>query len=68
MTITLSPDQDNERIGRIRAAINEKIEQAAAQIDRGEGIPLDELRVRLEKRKADRLAGHDLSQRGSARG
>lgn len=37
-------------------AINEKIELAMAQLDRGEGIPVDQLRARLETRKAEFLA------------
>jgi hypothetical protein len=39
-------------------AIKEKIERAIAQLDRGEGIPGETLRVRLEKRKAAWLAEH----------
>jgi hypothetical protein len=35
-----------------RKAINEKIERAIAQIDRGEGISSDELPARLRERKA----------------
>ena len=38
-------------------AINEKIERAIAQLDRGEGIPGEELRGRLESRKKAWLAG-----------
>jgi hypothetical protein len=37
-------------------AINERIELAMAQLDHDEGIPGDELRARLEKRKAAFLA------------
>jgi antitoxin ParD1/3/4 len=36
--------------------INEKIELAMAQLDRGEGISGDQLRTRLESRKAALLA------------
>jgi Arc/MetJ-type ribon-helix-helix transcriptional regulator len=36
--------------------LNQKIEKAIAQLDRGEGISVDELRSRLEKRKAAWLA------------
>lgn len=37
-------------------AINEKIERGLAQLDRGEGIPGDQVRGRLEKRKKEWLA------------
>ena len=37
-------------------AINEKIDRAMAQLDRAEAIPGEELRDRLEKRKAAWLA------------
>lgn len=37
-------------------AINQKIERAMAQLDRGEGISGEELRDRLESRKAAWLA------------
>jgi antitoxin ParD1/3/4 len=39
-----------------KGAINEKIERAMAQLDRGEGIAGEGLRDRLEKRKAAWLA------------
>jgi antitoxin ParD1/3/4 len=39
-----------------KEAINEKIELAMAQLHRGEGIPGDQLRARLEERKAAFLA------------
>ncbi|MGA2019722.1 MAG: hypothetical protein ABSH02_03965 [Candidatus Sulfotelmatobacter sp.] len=39
-----------------KAAIDAKIERGLAQLDRGEGIPGDKLRDRLEADKAARLA------------
>jgi antitoxin ParD1/3/4 len=39
-----------------KAAINAKIERGLAQLDRGEGIPGDDLRKRLEADKAAWLA------------
>lgn len=39
-------------------AIHEKIERGLAQLDRGEGIPGDQLRARLEADKAAWLAEH----------
>lgn len=48
MSITLQPELDED-------AINEKIGRAMAQLQRGEGIPGDDLSDRLEKRKADWL-------------
>ncbi len=39
-----------------KGAINAKIERGVAQLDRGEGIPGDELRERLEADKAAWLA------------
>jgi antitoxin ParD1/3/4 len=44
-------------------AINEKIERAIAQLDRGEGIPGEELRERLESRKTAWLAGQSADGR-----
>ncbi len=41
-----------------KAALNAKIERGIAQLDRGEGIPEEALRQRLEKRKAAWLADH----------
>jgi antitoxin ParD1/3/4 len=49
-----------EREGWLREnkeAVNVKIERGLAQLDRGEGIPGDELRGRLEADKAAWLAG-----------
>ena len=40
--------------------LNQKIERATAQLDRGEGISGDELRARLERRKAAWLEEHKL--------
>lgn len=42
-------------------AINAKIEHGLAQLDRGEGIPGDKLRTRLEADKAAWLADHSES-------
>jgi predicted transcriptional regulator len=47
MTIVLRPEHE-KAIARI--------ERGIAQLDRGEGIPGEELRARLEKRKAAWLA------------
>ena len=47
---------EDEWLKENKDAINEKIDRAIAQLDRGEGIPGDELRHRLEKRKAAWLA------------
>jgi len=44
-----------------KKAVNEKIERAIAQIDRGEGISSDELRARLQARKAAWLAEQEHS-------
>jgi antitoxin ParD1/3/4 len=42
-----------------KEALNAKIERGLAQLDRGEGIPGDQLRARLEAdRAADRRAWH----------
>src|SRR5450432_2485547 len=41
---------------KTKDAINEKIERAISQLDHGEGIPGEELRGRLGKRKAAWLA------------
>jgi antitoxin ParD1/3/4 len=41
-----------------KEAINAKIERGLAQLDRGEGVPGDELRSRLEADKAAWLADH----------
>jgi Arc/MetJ-type ribon-helix-helix transcriptional regulator len=41
-----------------KTAINAKIERGIAQLDRGEGIPEEALRQRLEKRKAAWIADH----------
>jgi putative addiction module CopG family antidote len=43
---------EDQWLSRNKDAINRKIERAIAQLDRGEGIPGDELRGRLGKRKA----------------
>jgi len=42
-------------------AINAEIERGLAELDRGEGIPGDELRKRLEADKAAWLADHSGS-------
>jgi antitoxin ParD1/3/4 len=42
-------------------AIHEKIERGLAQLDRGEGIPGDQLRARLEADKVAWLAEHPRS-------
>ena len=47
---------EDEWLARNEEAINGKIERGIAQLDRGEGIPGEELRARLEKRKAAWLA------------
>ena len=44
-----------------KEAINAKIERGLAQLDRGEGIPGDELRTRLEADKAAWLKDKDRS-------
>jgi antitoxin ParD1/3/4 len=41
-----------------KEAINAKIERGLAQLDRGEGIPGNELRKRLEADRATWLADH----------
>ncbi len=41
-----------------RDSIDAKIERAISQIDRGEGIPDEQLRERLAKRKSAWLAEH----------
>lgn len=41
-----------------REAINAKIKRGIEQLDRGEGIPGDEVRKRLEQRKAAGLTEH----------
>lgn len=43
---------EDEWLAQNKEAIDEKIERGLAQIDRGEGISGEELRRRLEKRKA----------------
>jgi antitoxin ParD1/3/4 len=47
---------EDEWLKENKDAINEKIDRAITQLDRGEGISGDELRHRLEKRKAAWLA------------
>jgi Arc/MetJ-type ribon-helix-helix transcriptional regulator len=47
---------EDEWLSRNKGAINQKIEKAIAQLDRGEGIPAEELRGRLDQRKALWLA------------
>jgi antitoxin ParD1/3/4 len=49
-------DEQEEWLQDNKEAIHEKIELAMAQLDRGEGIPGDQLRARLETRKAAFLA------------
>jgi antitoxin ParD1/3/4 len=49
-------DEQEDWLQENRDAINRKIELAMAQLDRGEGIPGDQLRGRLETRKAAFLA------------
>jgi antitoxin ParD1/3/4 len=44
-----------------KEAINAKIERGLAQLDRGQGIPGDKLRSRLEADKAAWLADHSES-------
>ena len=39
-----------------KEALNQKIERAIGQLDRGEGLSVDELRARLHSRKAAWLA------------
>ena len=51
-----TPHEDEWLLNKV--AINQKIERATAQLDRGEGISGEELRARLEKRKAEWLAKH----------
>jgi hypothetical protein len=43
----------NEWLLENRTAINPKIQQGIAELDRGEGIPEDELDAYLDKLKAD---------------
>ena len=52
----LNERSDEKRLKQSKEAINEKICQAIAQLNRGEGISVDELRARLEKRKEAWLA------------
>jgi Arc/MetJ-type ribon-helix-helix transcriptional regulator len=47
---------DDEWLVRNKGAINERIERAMAQLDRGEGVSGEGLRGRLEKRKEAWLA------------
>jgi antitoxin ParD1/3/4 len=47
---------EDEWLKEDKGSINEKIERAIAQLDRGEGVAGDELRRRLEERKAAWLA------------
>ena len=47
---------EDEWLKENKDAVNEKIDRAITQLDRGEGISSDELRHRLEKRKAAWLA------------
>jgi antitoxin ParD1/3/4 len=47
---------EDEWLTENKDSINEKIERAISQLDRGEGVPGEELRGRLEKRKAAWLA------------
>lgn len=42
-------------------AIHEKIERGLAQLDRGEGVPADDLRARLKADKVAWLAEHPRS-------
>jgi antitoxin ParD1/3/4 len=50
---------EDEWLTENKGAINEKIDRAISQLDRGEGISGEELRVRLEKRKVAWLAEQD---------
>jgi hypothetical protein len=47
---------EDEWLAQNKEVIHEKIERGIAQLDRGEGISGEELRGRLEKRKAAWLA------------
>jgi putative addiction module CopG family antidote len=47
---------EDEWLTENKEAIHEKIERAISQLDHGEGIPGEELRDRLEKRKVAWLA------------
>jgi Arc/MetJ-type ribon-helix-helix transcriptional regulator len=47
---------EDEWLAQNEEAINQKIERGIAQLDRGEGISGEELRARLEERKAAWLA------------
>jgi antitoxin ParD1/3/4 len=51
---------EDEWLEQHKDAINEKIERAIGQLDRGEGIPGEELRARLDARKAAWLAEQKL--------
>jgi hypothetical protein len=56
---------DEKRLEQSKDAINEKIDRAIAQLNRGEGISVDELRARLEKRKAAWLADQPSKSPGT---
>ena len=51
-------DSEAEWLIENKLAINEKIARGIAQLDRGEGVSGDVARARLQRRKADWLAGH----------
>ena len=47
---------ENEWLLENKHLVNEKIDRAVSQLDRGEGIAGDELPARLDKRKSEWLA------------
>jgi hypothetical protein len=49
---------EDEWLDENKAAINEKIERAFAQFERGEFLSADESKTNMEKRKADWLREH----------
>jgi Arc/MetJ-type ribon-helix-helix transcriptional regulator len=50
-------DAEAEWLIANKVAINEKIVRGVAQLDRGEGVSGDVARARIQRRKADWLAG-----------
>ena len=56
-----SQSAEATRLLQNKEALNEKIARGLAQLDRGEGIPGDEARARLQERKAAWLAEQNRS-------